>query len=60
MVILKTFYVLDSQILGFDFTRYPNVAKWLENAKKVIPGYNEINHAGCLDFKKLYDMLTQK
>nr|AEV23880.1 glutathione S transferase class delta [Blattella germanica] len=52
--------VSTAAILGFDITRYPNVNKWFENAKKVIPGYDELNHSGCLEFKKMWDKLTQK
>lgn len=26
---------------GFDLTNYPNVARWLEHCKKVVPGYEE-------------------
>jgi glutathione S-transferase len=48
------------QILGFDLSKYPNVAKWFEKSKKIIPGYDEINHAGCLKFKEMHDNLTKK
>jgi hypothetical protein len=43
------------QVGGFDVTKYPNIFKWLEKAKKTIPKYEELNHAGCLQFKKMYE-----
>jgi glutathione S-transferase len=48
------------QVLGFDLSKYPNVAKWFENSKKIIPGYDEVNHPGSLKFKEMYDNLTKK
>ncbi|KDR11943.1 Glutathione S-transferase 1-1 [Zootermopsis nevadensis] len=51
--------VSSSEILGFDVTKYPNVSKWLAKAKKTIPKYEELNHAGCLEYKKLYDSRTK-
>ncbi|KAJ9598046.1 hypothetical protein L9F63_026849, partial [Diploptera punctata] len=45
--------VSTAEIVGFDITRYPNVTKWFEKMKKVVPGYDEINHKGCLEFKKI-------
>jgi hypothetical protein len=47
------------QIFGFDITKYPNVSKWFAKAKKTIPKYEELNHAGCLEYKKLYDSRTK-
>ena len=41
------------EVAGFDFSKYPNVAKWYENCKKVTPGFEE-NWAGCLEFKKYF------
>lgn len=29
------------EAVGFDYTKYPNVAKWYNNCKQVIPGYAE-------------------
>ncbi|PSN32392.1 Glutathione S-transferase 1-1 [Blattella germanica] len=52
--------VSTAQIVGFDITRYPNVNRWFQNTKKIVPGYEELNHSGCLEFKKLHDMLTNK
>jgi len=43
------------QVVGFDIAKYPNVSKWLEKAKKTIPKYEELNHAGCLKFKEMYE-----
>lgn len=34
--------------VGFDYSKYPNVAKWYENCKLVIPGYAE-NAVACRD-----------
>ncbi|XP_069700043.1 glutathione S-transferase 1-1-like [Periplaneta americana] len=47
--------VSSAEIFGFDITRYPNVSRWLANAKKSIPKYEELNHAGCLEYKKIKD-----
>jgi glutathione S-transferase len=52
--------VSTAEILGFDLSKYPNVAKWFENSKKIIPDYDELNHSGCLKFKEMYDNLTKK
>ncbi|XP_065372223.1 glutathione S-transferase 1-like [Calliphora vicina] len=35
---------------GFDYSKYPNVAKWYDNCKQVIPGYAE-NVVDCKDLK---------
>jgi hypothetical protein len=43
------------QIIGFDIAKYPNVSKWFARVKKAIPKYEELNHAGCLKFKELYE-----
>ncbi|KAJ9575416.1 hypothetical protein L9F63_025634 [Diploptera punctata] len=51
--------VSTAEIVGFDITRYPNVTKWFEKMKKVVPGYDEINHKGCLEFKKMCDGLSK-
>ncbi|EDW28059.1 GL27185 [Drosophila persimilis] len=41
------------EISEYDFRKFPNVVRWYENAKKVIPGWEE-NWEGCLYYKKLY------
>lgn len=45
-------------VAGFDIAKYPNVSKWLAKAKKTIPKYEELNHAGCLKFKEMYESKT--
>ncbi|XP_054725701.1 glutathione S-transferase 1-1-like [Anastrepha obliqua] len=40
-------------VAGFDISKYPNVARWYENAKKV-PGWEE-NYEGVLEFKKFFE-----
>lgn len=35
---------------GFDYSNYPNVAKWYANCKQVIPGYEQ-NVIDCNDMK---------
>jgi len=47
------------QIFGCDITKYPNVSKWLAKMKKTIPKYEELNHAGCLQYKEIYDSRTK-
>ncbi|PSN30080.1 hypothetical protein C0J52_27540 [Blattella germanica] len=47
--------VSSAEIFGFDLSKYSNVTKWLARAKRTIPNYEELNHVGCLDYKKLYD-----
>jgi hypothetical protein len=42
------------QVGGFDVKKYPNISKWLAKAKTTIPKYEELNHAGCLKFKEMY------
>uniref|UniRef100_A0A1A9VFY4 Glutathione S-transferase 1-1 n=1 Tax=Glossina austeni TaxID=7395 RepID=A0A1A9VFY4_GLOAU len=42
------------EVAGFDFSKYPNVAKWYANAKTVTPGFDE-NWQGCLEFKKFFN-----
>ena len=43
-------------MLGFEMTKYKNVQRWFENAKKTIPGYEEINQSGCFEYRRLYDI----
>ncbi|KAH8246886.1 hypothetical protein KR032_002728, partial [Drosophila birchii] len=46
--------VTNFDVLGFDISQYPNVAKWYANAKKVTPGWQE-NWVGALDLKRVFD-----
>ncbi|KAH8346999.1 hypothetical protein KR059_003898, partial [Drosophila kikkawai] len=46
--------VTNFDVLGFDISQYPNVAKWYANAKKVTPGWEE-NWEGALDLKRSFD-----
>ncbi|XP_020817217.1 inactive glutathione S-transferase D3-like [Drosophila serrata] len=46
--------VTNFDVLGFDISKYPNVAKWYANAKKVTPGWEE-NWEGALDLKRSFD-----
>ncbi|XP_020817297.1 glutathione S-transferase D5 isoform X2 [Drosophila serrata] len=46
--------VANFDALGFDISKYPNVARWYANAKKVTPGWDE-NWAGALELKKMLD-----
>lgn len=48
------------EVVRFDIAKYPNVSKWLAKAKKTIPKYEELNHAGCLKFKEMYDSKAGK
>ncbi|XP_037952558.1 glutathione S-transferase 1-1-like [Teleopsis dalmanni] len=45
-------------VAGFDFSQYDNVNKWWENAKKVVPGFEE-NWEACLSSKKRYEDLKK-
>ncbi|XP_036323959.1 glutathione S-transferase 1-1-like [Rhagoletis pomonella] len=51
LAILSTVSTFDGA--GFDISKYPNVAKWYETAKK-LPGWEE-NWEGVLEFKKFFD-----
>jgi glutathione S-transferase len=42
------------QGLGFDVSKYPNVAKWYARAQKTIPGYKEINEEGVAQLKQFF------
>ncbi|BFF92707.1 glutathione S-transferase 1-1-like [Drosophila madeirensis] len=42
------------EIVDFDFSKYPNVAKWYENAKEVTPGWEQ-NWEGVLFIKKFME-----
>ncbi|KAH8246887.1 hypothetical protein KR032_002727, partial [Drosophila birchii] len=46
--------VANFDVLGFNISKYPNVARWYANAKKVTPGWDE-NWEGALDLKKRFD-----
>ncbi|XP_054726906.1 glutathione S-transferase E14-like [Anastrepha obliqua] len=50
LAILTTVSTID--VSGFDISKYPNVARWYENAKKV-PGWEE-SWEGALEFKKYF------
>nr|AAX33729.1 Per a 5 allergen [Periplaneta americana] len=52
--------VSTADIMGFDVSKYSNVAKWFEKCKKIVPGYEELNHSGCLKFKEMCDNLAKK
>ncbi|XP_017041070.1 glutathione S-transferase D1-like [Drosophila ficusphila] len=45
--------VSNFEITEYDFKKYANVVRWYENAKKVVPGWEE-NWEGCEIYKKLY------
>ncbi|XP_022208466.2 glutathione S-transferase T2-like [Drosophila obscura] len=44
-------------IVEFDLTKYPNVARWYANAKKVTPGWDE-NWEGLQQLKKIIEEMT--
>ncbi|XP_049856687.1 glutathione S-transferase 1-1-like [Schistocerca gregaria] len=52
--------VSTAEVIGFDIKKYAKVADWFERAKKAIPSYEETNHAGALEFKKLFESMTAK
>uniref|UniRef100_A0A1I8Q810 Uncharacterized protein n=1 Tax=Stomoxys calcitrans TaxID=35570 RepID=A0A1I8Q810_STOCA len=43
-------------MIDFDFSKFPNVAKWYTTLKGMVPGAAE-NWAGCMELKKSYDSL---
>ena len=51
LALLSTVSTLE--VVGFDFSKYANVAKWYANAKTVAPGFDE-NWEGCLELKKYF------
>jgi hypothetical protein len=57
--LITEFCVYLFQIFGVHIKKYPNVFRWLTKAKKEIPKYEELNHAGCLEYKRLYDARTK-
>ncbi|VVC40047.1 Hypothetical protein CINCED_3A012884 [Cinara cedri] len=40
------------EIVGFDLNAYPNVLRWFEDARNTLPGYEEANHKGTVEFKE--------
>ncbi|XP_065722576.2 uncharacterized protein [Drosophila suzukii] len=42
------------EVVEFDISKYPNVARWYANAKKVTPGWEE-NWEGLLQMKTMYE-----
>jgi len=42
------------EVVEFDISKYPNVARWYANAKKVTPGWDE-NWEGLLQMKTMYE-----
>ncbi|XP_026831770.1 uncharacterized protein LOC6553973 [Drosophila erecta] len=42
------------EVSGFDFSKYSNVSRWYDNAKKVTPGWEE-NWEGLMAMKALFD-----
>ncbi|KAJ9592349.1 hypothetical protein L9F63_001118 [Diploptera punctata] len=42
------------EALGFDVSKYPNIVKWYEKAKKTIAGYKEINEEGNNQLKGFF------
>ncbi|XP_037729132.1 glutathione S-transferase D6-like [Drosophila subpulchrella] len=52
IAILSTVSTFD--ILDFDLSKYPNVARWYANAKKVTPGWDE-NWSGLLQLKAVFE-----
>ncbi|XP_044313370.1 glutathione S-transferase D6-like [Drosophila rhopaloa] len=42
------------EIFDFDLSKYPNVARWYANAKKVTPGWDE-NWSGLLELKAVFE-----
>jgi hypothetical protein len=47
------------QALGFDISRYPNVAKWYERAQKSIVGHKEINEEGARQLREGHKKLEK-
>nr|ABV82355.1 IP20147p [Drosophila melanogaster] len=42
------------EVSEFDFSKYSNVSRWYDNAKKVTPGWDE-NWEGLMAMKALFD-----
>jgi len=47
------------EVVNFDLSKYPNVAKWLSKVKATAPGYEEINGKGIKEFKEFVDNLMK-
>lgn len=54
--IALTATVSSYDVAGFNIKKYTNVANWYENAKKVVPAWDEV-WAGCAELKKYIDSL---
>ncbi|CAI6368514.1 unnamed protein product [Macrosiphum euphorbiae] len=39
------------EIVGYELTSYPNILRWFDAARTTLPGYNEANHKGTVEFK---------
>ncbi|PSN34570.1 Glutathione S-transferase 1-1 [Blattella germanica] len=52
--------ITSAETFGFKVKPYTNVARWLAKAKNTIPGYEEINQAGCVEYKKYWDKAANK
>lgn len=48
------------QAVDFDISKYPNVIRWLNKTKNVLPGYEEANGKNVQKFRELYLNTTQK
>uniref|UniRef100_A0A1B6EXA4 Uncharacterized protein n=1 Tax=Cuerna arida TaxID=1464854 RepID=A0A1B6EXA4_9HEMI len=46
--------VSSAEAVGYEVSKYPNVAKWLAKAKTTLPGYAEINEPGIQKLKAIY------
>nr|QHU79987.1 glutathione S-transferase D7 [Bemisia tabaci] len=44
-------------MVGVDFSKYPNISRWYDQCKKVIPDYDEINQKEAEEFKKFWEHL---
>nr|QGA89197.1 glutathione S-transferase delta 1 [Periplaneta americana] len=52
--------VSSAETFDFDVSKYPNVVRWYSNAKKAIPGYEEINHKGCVQYRQRWEKFSSK
>lgn len=48
------------QVVDYDISKYPNVARWLEKTKAALPDYEEANGKGVEAFRQLYLTLAKK
>ncbi|XP_054266373.1 glutathione S-transferase 1-1-like [Macrosteles quadrilineatus] len=51
--------VSTAEVVGYEVSKYPNVAAWLAKSKTTLPGY-EVNQQGVEAFKGMVDFLTSK